>query len=108
MRCCGPSRTPPPPAWEAPEMTACADQAMLLHGLLDGELDAVNALACEAHLKTCAACNAEFLRLRAVRDQVTGPGVAYAAPVDLRARIVGATPATAGVSAPVPARGRRR
>jgi anti-sigma factor RsiW len=60
---------------------------MLLQGLLDGELDAVNAAACEAHLKTCQACDAEFRRLQALREMATALGVAHAAPERLRAGI---------------------
>ena len=68
-------------------MSACPDKIQLLHGLIDGELDAVNAAACEAHLKTCEACNAEYLRLMAVRQAVAAPGVAHGAPERLRANI---------------------
>jgi anti-sigma factor RsiW len=68
-------------------MIACSDQTMLLHGLLDGELDAANALACEAHLKTCEACHAELLRQQRLRETLAAPGVAYRAPSSLRARI---------------------
>jgi anti-sigma factor RsiW len=68
-------------------MSACPDKAMLLQGLVDGELDAVNAAACEAHLKVCDACNAEYLRLLALRRELTAPGVSHAAPERLRASI---------------------
>jgi anti-sigma factor RsiW len=68
-------------------MNACPDKALLLQGLLDGELDAVNAAACEAHLKTCEGCEAEFRRLQALRETVAAPGVAYRAPESLRAGI---------------------
>ena len=68
-------------------MSACPDKIQLLHGLIDGELDAVNAAACEAHLKTCEACNAEYLRLMAVRQAVAAPGVAQGAPTRLRTNI---------------------
>jgi anti-sigma factor RsiW len=60
---------------------------MLLHGLLDEELDAANTVAAETHLKTCEGCNAEFLRLQALREAVQAPGVAHRAPESLRARI---------------------
>jgi len=36
-------------------MTACPDKEALLHGLLDGELDAANAQACEAWSKASPA-----------------------------------------------------
>jgi len=68
-------------------MTACPDQTMLLHGLIDGELDAANTLACEAHLKTCEACHAELLRLHRLREAITAPDLAWRAPASLRARI---------------------
>ena len=50
-------------------MIACPDQTMLLHGLLDGELDAANALACEAHLKTCENCSALVRDLEYIAQQ---------------------------------------
>ena len=68
-------------------MTACPDRTMLLHGLLDGELDAANALSCEEHLKNCDACHAEFLRQQRLRDAIAVTGVAYRASARLRARI---------------------
>ena len=68
-------------------MTACPDKEMMLHGLLDGELDAVNAQAAEAHLKTCAGCADAYRALQALRSTVTAPGVAYRAPDALRARL---------------------
>jgi anti-sigma factor RsiW len=86
-------------------MTACPDKAMLLHGLLDGELDAVNAAACEAHLKTCEACEAEFRRLQALREAVAAPGVAHRAPERLRSGIEAMLAAEA---APAAAASRRR
>ncbi len=68
-------------------MSACPDKTQLLHGLLDGELDAINAAAFEAHLKTCEACNAEYLRLQALRSAITAAEVAHTAPARLRAQI---------------------
>jgi len=68
-------------------MTSCPDKIALLHGLADGELDAANAAACEAHLKTCEACNAAYRRLLALREALGAPGVAHAAPPRLRAGV---------------------
>ena len=84
-------------------MTACPDRAMLLQGLLDGELDAANASDCEAHLKSCAACQEAFLRLQAVREAVASPAVAYSAPASLRAGVDAALAAGA-TAAPPPRR----
>jgi anti-sigma factor RsiW len=68
-------------------VSACPDKELLLHGLLDGELDAANTLSFEAHLGECAACAAEFKRLQALRSRLRIPGVAFEAPAALRARI---------------------
>jgi anti-sigma factor RsiW len=77
-------------------MTACPDRTMLLHALLDDELDAVNAAACEAHLRDCAGCTAEMDRLRAVRTTLEEPALRYTAPASLRAAIDAAIPANDG------------
>jgi anti-sigma factor RsiW len=81
-------------------MSPCPDKILLLHGLVDGELDAANALTAEAHLKACEGCSAELQRLQALQAQLRTPGVAYAAPEGLRGRIdaalaAGTGPATA-------------
>lgn len=87
-------------------MSACPDKATLIHGLLDGELDAVNAAACEAHLKTCEGCNAEYQRLAALRETLAAPGVAHRAPERLRANIE-AMIASEAAPQPQPRRGGR-
>jgi anti-sigma factor RsiW len=69
-------------------MSACEDKELLLHALLDGELDAANTLACEAHLRNCAGCAAEFERIAALRSRLRTPGVAFEAPAELRARVM--------------------
>ncbi len=68
-------------------MTVCPDKELLLHGLLDDELDAANTLSLEAHLGECPGCAAEFRRLEALRARLKTPGVAFEAPAALRARI---------------------
>lgn len=74
-------------------MTACPDRIMLLHALLDDELDAVNAAACEAHLKTCVGCTAELDRLRTLREMLDDPALRHTAPAALHARIDAMIPA---------------
>ena len=83
-------------------MTACADRDYLLHALLDDELDAANAAACEAHLKTCAGCAAEYERLRALREMLAEPALRHPAPDGLRARIEAALPSKAPNALPAP------
>jgi anti-sigma factor RsiW len=68
-------------------MSACDDREMLLHGLLDGELDAANVQATEAHLKTCPGCAEAYRELQALRARVAAPEIAYRAPDALRARL---------------------
>jgi anti-sigma factor RsiW len=80
-------------------MSACTDKELLLHGLLDGELDAVNTLSCEAHLGECAACAAEFKRLQALRSKLRTPGVPFEAPAALRERIAAVVGEARGDSA---------
>jgi len=81
-------------------MSACGDKELLLHGLLDGELDAANTLVCEAHLAECAACAAEFRRLQVLCSRIRAPGVGYEASATLRARVAAAlgAGASAGTS----------
>jgi anti-sigma factor RsiW len=86
-------------------MNACVDKEALLHGLLDGELDAANALAVEEHLKVCSGCAAELDRLESLRRLVRAPGVAHRAPEALKARIEAQLAAPA---APPAAPSRRR
>jgi anti-sigma factor RsiW len=76
-------------------MSLCTDKELLLHGLLDGELDAANTLLCEAHLNECAECAAELARLRALRSKLRTPGVSFEAPPALRARIAAVVGAAA-------------
>lgn len=67
--------------------TPCDEWAALLHGLLDGELDAVHTLRCEQHVASCDACAAELARLRALRRILTKHDVRWRAPDELRAKI---------------------
>jgi anti-sigma factor RsiW len=79
-------------------MSACPDKEFLLHGLLDGELDAANTQAMEAHLKTCAGCAEAFGDLQALSGRLSATGVGYRAPARLRERI------EAAIEAPAPRR----
>jgi anti-sigma factor RsiW len=68
-------------------MNDCSEHALLLHGLIDGELDAANSVKIEAHVKTCASCAAELRRLEAIRARLAVADVRYAAPSGLLKRI---------------------
>ena len=81
-------------------MSACPDKEMLLHGLLDGELDAANVQAVEAHLKTCPGCAEAYRDLQDLSARLGAPEIAYRAPDALRRRIE-------AMAAPAPERPRR-
>ena len=68
-------------------MTGCADKTMLLHALLDSELDAANSVAIETHIKNCAGCAEELARIEAVRDALSQGGMKHRAPPTLQDRI---------------------
>ena len=57
-------------------------------GYLDGELDLVRVIEFEAHIKGCAECDRELENQRAVRSALRRGELAYAAPAELRRRIV--------------------
>lgn len=79
----------------------CSDKRLLLHGLADGELDAANALDLEAHLKACPGCAEELERIRELRRTLAAPGLRYAAPEQLRARVGATLDAEVGRGRPV-------
>jgi anti-sigma factor RsiW len=88
----------------------CAEAEIMLHALLDGELDAGHARDVEAHLADCAGCTEKLAAFRALRDAMAGADLKQAAPAALRARIEAALPqpaARAG-AAVVPFRPSRR
>jgi anti-sigma factor RsiW len=68
-------------------MPACADQELLLGGLVDGELDAANTALVEAHVARCDGCREELERLQAVRAMLGSDAVRYSAPQSLANRI---------------------
>src|SRR5947209_3041244 len=72
-------------------MAGCADQELLLGGLVDNELDAANVAMVEAHVARCDGCREELERLHAVRNLLRNDGVRHAAPESLVRRI-GAMP----------------
>src|SRR5580692_3288113 len=68
-------------------MSACPDKELLLHAFADGELDAGNVLALEAHIATCPGCAAELAAIREVKAQLKAAPVAYTAPQSLYDRL---------------------
>jgi anti-sigma factor RsiW len=85
----------------------CAESEVLLHALIDGELDAGHAREVEAHVAICAACAEKLASFRALRKAMSGAALREAAPAHLRSRIEQSLtpPKPAAVRAAVPARG---
>jgi anti-sigma factor RsiW len=82
-------------------LSACPDQELLLHALVDGELDAGNAATLEAHVAGCAGCAADLAAIREVKARLAAQPLAYAAPASLHARL---DAALAEATAPPPRR----
>src|SRR5262249_48952306 len=77
---------------EGARRMSCAEMTPLLHGMLDGELDAANAVQFERHLETCPACAAEYRRQQALRAAMRRPELFHRAPEALRQRIEAGIP----------------
>jgi anti-sigma factor RsiW len=73
------------------EMT-CDEAEILLHALLDGELDAGHAREVEDHIAGCPACAAKLRAYREMSKVIAAADLRYAAPAALRQRIEAALP----------------
>ena len=69
------------------DQPGCPEFEPLLHGLLDGELDAANTLKCEDHLAACAACANAYRALVVQRNLIRAANLREAAPEHLRRRV---------------------
>jgi anti-sigma factor RsiW len=70
----------------------CDEAEILLHALIDGELDAGHAQEVESHIATCTSCGAKLAAYRQMSQQVAAAGLRYTAPASLRQRIDAALP----------------
>ncbi|HXN67691.1 MAG TPA: anti-sigma factor [Bradyrhizobium sp.] len=70
----------------------CDEAEILLHALIDGELDAGHAREVEAHIATCPACAAQLKAYREMSQAIAGTELRYTAPLSLRRRIDAALP----------------
>jgi len=70
----------------------CNEAEILLHALLDGELDAGHARAVEDHVAGCPRCAAQLAAYREMSKAVAGADLRFAAPVSLRQKIEAALP----------------
>jgi anti-sigma factor RsiW len=73
----------------------CAETKILLHALLDGELDAGHARNVETHLEGCPRCAAQFRAHREMQQAMSAAQLRYTAPMSLRRRIEMMLPSSA-------------
>jgi anti-sigma factor RsiW len=76
----------------------CEETRILVHALVDGELDAGHAREVEAHLASCPDCAAQLRDYRVMRQALSAPALRHQAPAALRARIESALPARRAVA----------
>jgi anti-sigma factor RsiW len=70
----------------------CDEAEILLHALIDGELDAGHAREVEDHIAGCPGCAAQVKAYREMSWTIAGADLRYAAPPLLRRRIEAALP----------------
>ena len=73
----------------------CAEAEIMLHALLDGELDAGHAREVEAHLELCSLCAAQLRAYRELQQAMPAAQLRFTAPMSLRRRIETALPSAA-------------
>ncbi len=87
-------------------MLPCPDRVLALGALVDGEIDAMAALALEEHLRTCPGCRAELEGIERLRAMLAAPDMRDKVPADLRRRIVDAADSASQFATPPKARPR--
>ena len=70
----------------------CDEAEILLHALIDGELDAGHAREVESHIAGCPRCAAALRDYREMSKAIAEAGAGYTAPAALRQRIEAALP----------------
>ncbi|HEX2633213.1 MAG TPA: anti-sigma factor [Bradyrhizobium sp.] len=70
----------------------CDEAEVLLHALIDGELDAGHAREVEDHIATCPHCAKQLAVYREMSKAITAADLSYAAPASLRRRIEATLP----------------
>ena len=71
----------------------CSEAEVLIHALIDGELDAGHVRDVEAHVASCADCSKKLADFRTMRQSMAAADMKDRAPAQLRARIEAALPA---------------
>ena len=65
----------------------CQQTHNLIHGYLDGELDLMNSLEIEAHLKDCRACAQTYKGIRDLQSAVGNSALRFDPPANLERRL---------------------
>jgi anti-sigma factor RsiW len=86
----------------------CSDAEVLIHAMIDGELDAGHAREVDAHVASCAECAGKLAALRTMHQMMTEANLKETAPLYLRSRIEAALPAPSPASPALPWRLNRR
>lgn len=81
----------------------CSEWELMLHGLVDGELDAVHSLQVERHIATCAHCARQLESLQALKQRVAQQGVQWRTPDHVRAQVLAAVSREAAMQVRSPA-----
>jgi len=77
----------------------CSEAEVLIHALIDGELDAGHARDVEAHAATCPDCAKKLSAFRELRRAMAAADLKQEAPASLRSRIEAALPVAPAVPA---------
>jgi anti-sigma factor RsiW len=72
------------------EADRCSHWELMLHGFIDGELDAAHSLELEQHLATCSHCAGQLERFQALKQVVSQKGVRWRTPEHVRAQVLAA------------------
>ncbi len=76
----------------------CDEAEILLHALIDGELDAGHAREVEDHIAGCPRCAAQLTAYREMSRAIAGADLRHVAPAQLRRRIEASLPETRTLS----------
>jgi anti-sigma factor RsiW len=77
----------------------CNEASVLMHALIDGELDAGHARELETHIAGCAGCAARLREFHELRKMMMPASLRYTAPAGLRTSIEGKLPAPVAAAA---------
>jgi anti-sigma factor RsiW len=78
----------------------CNEAEILIHALIDGELDAGHAREVEAHVAQCPRCAASLAAYRQMSQAIASADLRYSAPQSLRLRVEAALPKPIVAAAP--------